>query len=50
MIGRNWVWGDIVNPRLVDQAIADEKRRAERRAKDAPATNDRENDHRPVAA
>ena len=50
MIGRNWVWGDIVNPRLVEEAMAAEKRRAKRRVKDAQTTNDREDQHHPVAA
>lgn len=49
MIGHNWSWGEIVNPRLVEQAMVAEEQRARRRANnDSPV--DRERDRRPISA
>lgn len=47
-----WCWSDIVNPQLVEQALADDERRARRRLEKAsndPAA-DGDRDRRPVAA
>ncbi len=51
MTGHLWCWSDIVNPQLVKDAMADEKRRARRR-KDLIANDPavEKDDHRPVAA
>jgi hypothetical protein len=52
MTAHAWPWSDIVDPQLVERAIAADKRRAERRARQAkpdPAS-EREDESRPVAA
>ena len=50
MISRDWDWSDIVNPQLVERALAHQEERARRRARanDDPATE--HDDPRPVAA
>jgi hypothetical protein len=51
MISRDWDWSDIVNPQLVELALAHQEQRAQRRRQRANDDSAAEhNDHRPVAA